>query len=126
LSDKKCEPNLEAEITRLKDQLLRKQAKLENFKKRMKEHKYRSQLLATAILPALDTFERAMAVEVENTEVKYSLVGFEMIYKSFIEVLASEGIEVIQTIGHPSPSSDEQESEVIAPGMILEEMEKGY
>jgi len=127
---------LEAEVADLKDQLLRNYAELENFKRRMnderiKDNKYRSQSLATAILPALDTFERAMAVTTENEEVKNFLIGFEMIHKQIIEAFANEGVEVIVAEGQPFDPNFHQavmqeEVEVTEPGIVLVEMQKGY
>ena len=130
------EINLEEEIARLDDQLLRNQAELENFKKRMnderiKDNKYRSQSLATAILPALDTFERAMAVSTDNEDVKNFLVGFEMIHKQFIEALAVEGVEAIVAEGQPFDPNFHQavmqeEADDVEAGIVLAEMQKGY
>jgi len=128
--------NLETEIATLKDDFLRNHAELENFKRRMnderiKDNKYRSQSLATAILPALDTFERAMAVTTDNEEVKNFLVGFEMVHKQFIESLASEGVEIIESEGQPFDPNFHQavmqeEVEGTEPGIVLVEMQKGY
>ena len=130
------EVDLAEEVARLTDQLLRNQAELENFKKRMnderiKDNKYRSQYLATAILPALDTFERAMTVATDNEDVKNFLVGFEMIHKQFIESLASEGVEVIEAMGLPFDPNFHQavmQEEALGtePGIVLDEMQKGY
>ena len=130
------ETDLLEEVARLNDQLLRNQAELENFKKRMnderiKDNKYRSQYLAKAILPALDTFERAISVEVDNEEVKNFLVGFEMIHKQFVESLASEGVKVIETTGQPFDPNFHQavaqeEAEGVEAGIVLAEMQKGY
>ena len=128
--------NLEAEIATLKDDFLRNHAELENFKRRMnderiKDNKYRSQSLATAILPALDTFERAMAVTTDNEEVKNFLVGFEMVHKQFVESLANEGVEIIASVGeafdpnfHQAVMQEAVES--TEPGIVLVEMQKGY
>ncbi|MCL2560240.1 MAG: nucleotide exchange factor GrpE [Turicibacter sp.] len=130
------EVDLSEEVARLNDQLLRNQAELENFKKRMnderiKDNKYRSQHLATAILPALDTFERAMATTTDNEEVKNFLVGFEMIHKQFVESLESEGVAIIEAEGQPFDPNLHQavmqeEAEGVEPGMVLLEMQKGY
>ena len=130
------EIDLSEEVARLNDQLLRNQAELENFKRRMnderiKDNKYRSQSLATAILPALDTFERAMAVTTDNEEVKNFLVGFEMIHKQFMESLASESVEVIVAEGQPFDPNlhqavTQEEVEGVEAGMVLLEMQKGY
>ena len=130
------EVNLEEEVARLADQLLRNRAELENFKKRMnderiKDNKYRSQSLAMAILPALDTFEQAIGVATENEEIKNFLVGFEMIHKQLIDSLASEGVEVIETEGQPFDPNFHQavmqeEVEGVEPGIVLAQMQKGY
>ena len=134
--EKDEETGLEEEIARLNDQLLRNKAELENFKKRMnderiKDNKYRSQSLATAILPALDTFERAMAVSTDNEDVKNFLAGFEMVHKQFVESLASESVEVIESEGQPFDPNFHQavmqeEVEGTEPGIVLVEMQKGY
>ena len=131
-----AEVDLSEEVTRLNDQLLRNQAELENFKKRMneeriKDNKYRSQHLATAILPALDTFELAMNVSADNEEVKNFLVGFEMIHKQFIESLASEGVEAIEAVGQSFDPNFHQavmqeEVDGTEAGIVLAEMQKGY
>ena len=127
---------LVAEIACLNDQLLRNKAELENFKKRMnderiKDNKYRSQALATAILPALDTFERAMLATTDNEEVKNFLAGFEMVHKQFVESLASEGVELIESEGQPfDPNFHQavmQEAvEGADAGIVLVQMQKGY
>jgi len=132
----KKEVDLQAEVARLNDKLLRNQAELENFKKRMnderiKDNKYRAQYLATAILPALDTFERAITVETDNEEIKNFLVGFEMIHKQFIESLAGEGVKMIEATGKPFDPNFHQavmqeEVEDTEPGIVLAEMQKGY
>jgi len=98
---------------------------------RIKDNKYRSQNLATAILPALDTFERAMAVTTDNEDVKNFLIGFEMVHKQFIEGLANEGVEVIASEGEVFDPNFHQavmqeEVEGTEPGIVLVEMQKGY
>lgn len=130
------EVDLSEEVARLNDQLLRNQAELENFKKRMnderiRDNKYRSQALATAILPALDTFERAMAVSTDNVDVKNFLVGFEMVHKQFVESMASEGVEIIEAKGQAFDPNLHQavmqeEVEGVEAGIVLDEMQKGY
>ena len=130
------EMDLLEEIARLNDQLLRNKAELENFKKRMnderiKDNKDRSQHLATAILPALDTFERAIAVTPDNEEVKNFLIGFEMIHKQFIESLTNEGVEVIVAEGEVFDPNIHQAvmQEIVEgteAGIVLTEMQKGY
>jgi len=135
-AEENAESDLLKEIARLNDQLLRNQAELVNFKKRMnderiKDNKYRSQYLATAILPALDTFERAIAVEVDNEEVKNFLVGFEMIHKQFVESLAGEDVKVIEAAGQPFDPNFHQavmqeEVEGTEPGIVIAEIQKGY
>jgi molecular chaperone GrpE len=130
------EMDLLEENARLNDQLLRNRAELENFKKRanderLRDMKYRSQKLAEALIPAIDTFEMAMNVKDPSPDVKNFLIGFEMIKTQLFDGLKSEGIESFGAVGdvfdanlHQAVSqekSDEHES-----GTIISVMQKGY
>src|SRR6476661_5195750 len=59
---------LEVELKEANDRLARTKADYDNFRRRTKEEreaqlKYKSQALIESLLPALDNFERALAVE---------------------------------------------------------------
>ena len=127
---------LEAEVASLNDKLLRNAAEVENFKKRMnderiKESKYRSQSLVTSIIPAIDTFDRALALQPDNEEVKNFLSGFEMVRTQLMDALVAEGVEPIKAKGETFDPNLHQavmqeEIEGIEAGIVTCEMQKGY
>ncbi len=49
--------------------------------------KYRSQSLAQDLLPALDSFEKALATTSDQEEVKQILKGMEMVYNQILIAL---------------------------------------
>lgn len=127
---------LKQEIEELKARNLRIQADLENFRKRTKTEreaaaKYRSQSLAEQLLPALDNFERALAVEVKSEESQSILTGVDMVYRQFVEALEQEGIEEIEALGEPFDPHKHQavmqeKSEEYDSGIVSEVLQKGY
>lgn len=117
------------------NRLLRIQAEFDNFKKRTKrekeaDRKYKAQDLANKLLPVIDNFERALETEVPE-EANSFVEGISMVYRQFKEALASEGIEVIETVGkqfdpnihHAVMQVEDQD---IESDIIVEEMQKGY
>ena len=128
--------SLKQQIEDLKDQLLRNAAELENFKRRMNEEraretKYRSQSLATNIIPAIDNFERALSSIVEDENTKTFLTGFKMIHTQLVEALKQEGVEAIEAEGvafdptvHQAVMQEAVEG--VESGMVLQELQKGY
>lgn len=127
--------HLEAEYEKTYDRMLRIQAEFDNYKKRTQrekaaERKYRSQDLATQLLPALDNFERALAIEATE-ETKSILEGISMVYEQIKEALKSEGIEEIEAVGkefdpnlHHAVMQVEEEDQ--ASNTVVEVLQKGY
>lgn len=114
---------------------LRLQAEYDNFKKRTQkervaERKYKSQDLASDLLPVLDNFERALQVETNESN-QGIIEGIQMVYNQLTEALASHGIQQIETIGRPfDPNLHhaimQVEDEEKESNEILEELQKGY
>lgn len=117
------------------DRYLRIQAEYDNYKRRTEkekasERKYKSFDLANDIIPVLDNFERALQVEVNESN-KGMVDGVKMVYNQLIEALQSHGVEAMDVEGKPfDPNlhhavvqADEAdvESEI-----IVEELQKGY
>jgi len=127
---------LKEENQKLKDQLLRNAAELENFKRRMneeqiRERKYQAQSVVTAVIPAIDNLERAVSIEAEDEAIANFLNGFKMIHGQLIEALANEGVEAIPTEGEAfDPNIHQavmQEAvEGVESGVVLAELQKGY
>ncbi|WP_313470295.1 nucleotide exchange factor GrpE [Carnobacterium sp.] len=97
---------LKADLAEKEDQYLRLQAELANIRKRNQKEKedaakYRSQSLATELLPVIDNLERALAIEVTDEEGQNLKKGLEMVMDSFKTALEHEGIEVIDPLNQP-------------------------
>ena len=127
---------LEEELKQSEDKYLRLYAEFENFKRRKNKeietnNVYKSQKVITEILPSLDNLERALQVESDNEEIKSLLKGVEMVYEGLLNVLKSEGVELIKTENaqfdpnyhHAVMQEEDSEKES---GAILDTFQKGY
>ena len=88
-------------------------------------------IVAEQLLPVLDNFERALAVETTNEESKSILTGVDMVYRQFIEALNQEGIEEIEALGEPfdphfHQAVMQEKSEEHESGIVIEVLQKGY
>ena len=91
-----------AEIASLKDQLLRKIAEFDNYRKRTIKEK--TDLILNGgektiinILPVIDDLERALKNMKSADDVNAVLEGVELIYKKFMDILAKQGVSIIET-----------------------------
>ena len=127
---------LEEELKQSEDKYLRLYAEFENFKRRKNKeietnNVYKSQKVITEILPSLDNLERALQLESDNEEIKSLLKGVEMVYEGLLNVLKSEGVELIETENaqfdpnyhHAVMQEEDSEKES---GAILDTFQKGY
>lgn len=127
---------LKAKVQEEENKYLRVLADYDNFKRRSnveKEsmQKYKSQSVLTNVIPVLDNFERALSVHPETEEAKSMMEGMDMIYRSLVDALKSEGLEEIEALDQAfdpnfhqavmTGQAEDQES-----GIVLEEMQKGY
>ena len=83
---------LQAELEATKDRLLRGQAELENFRRRMQrelqdERRFANQPLLTDLLPVLDNIERAIEAAQQSADGSGLLEGFKMVYQLLVSVL---------------------------------------
>ena len=91
-----------AEIASLKDQLLRKIAEFDNYRKRTIKEKTDlilngGEKTIITILPVIDDFERALKNMQNADDVNAVLEGVELIYKKFMDILGKQGVSVIET-----------------------------
>ncbi len=122
-----------AEKRQLFDQLLRKQADLENFRKRTEREK--SEFLkyslfdaVKSLLPILDGFELALGDDDGGDEFRK---GMRLIYKQLFDVLPKLGLEAIEAKGHAfDPRLHEavmtMETSEYPDQQIVEELQRGY
>jgi molecular chaperone GrpE len=126
---------LQAEKQRLYDRLLRKQAELENLRKRTQREKEELLNQANAdlirsLLPSLDGFERALkhrAIRVPDEFYK----GMEMIYRGLLDVLKREGLTPIEALGqkfdpHLHQAVESVEDDRHRDQEVVEELLRGY
>ena len=125
---------LEAQLKEKSDRILRLQADFENFRRRTAKEKEElaaviTQNLLTDLLPLLDNFERAMAVE--QTDGEAFQKGVEMIFTQLREVMDKHGLEGIEAEGKPFDPKVHQavmrvENPDVEDGTITQVLQKGY
>lgn len=127
---------LEAQNAELKDKYLRLAAEFENYKRRTS--KERLELLDTAaretvvaLLPVLDDFDRAVALNERVEDLDALKDGFKLIQQRFIQILDRRGLKAMDTTGKPF-DADFQQSVTEIPmgeemkGKVVDTVEKGY
>ena len=125
---------LEEENTLLKDQLLRKTAEFDNYRKRTIKEKEElrqngGEKAVEAILPVLDDFERALKDKSEDPDAIRK--GVEMIYNKFIKVLGGLGVKKID-IDNVDFNVDFHEAIAMVPsldnnkGKVIDCVQNGY
>ena len=128
---------LTKELNEMEDKYLRLQAELQNILRRHKkekqdDRKFRSQSLATELLPVMDNLERALTIEVSDEAGENLKKGIEMVMGSFKAALEKEGVEVLNPVNelfdpqfHEAytsvPAEEGQEA-----GTVVQVFEKGY
>ncbi len=124
-----------AEKQDLYDRLLRKQAELDNFRKRTEREKEEFSKLATAdlihsLLPALDSFERALKHRDPKIPQEY-YKGIELIHRDVLDILVRAGLDPLDTKGklfdpHLHQAVESVESDRHRDQEIVEELQRGY
>ena len=127
---------LQQELDDRQNRLLRLQADLENYRRRVRldqeaAAKYRAQSLIENILPALDNFDRALNIEAKEEETKQLLKGVEMVYRQLLDALKTEGLEVIEAAGKEFDPNFHQavmqvEDSNYDSNIVVDELQKGY
>jgi len=134
---------LEAQLAETRDQLLRKAADFENFRKRMNQEKqnaidFANQSLILDIIPIIDDFERAIqsaegAVELSGLPAgKAMLDGITMIEKRLTSQLEGKwGLKRFNAAGEPfDPNRHEammmEKSPDVQEPVVQEDFVKGY
>jgi molecular chaperone GrpE len=125
-----------AEVSRIRDQLLRTAADYDNFRKRSRreisdaERRAREDLLRD-LLPVFDNLERASKHAETASDVKSLSDGIAMVMRQFLDTLGKLGIERIETAGQSfDPSMHEaiqhMETAEAPPGRVIAEVQSGY
>lgn len=120
-----------------KHQLLRNHAELDNIRKRASKdvqnaHKYGVEQLAVALLPVIDSLERAMSLEIGDNELAKQIhAGLEMTLKLLLDTLGKSSVQPIDPLGttfdpalHQAISM--QEDANAESNTVLQVLQKGY
>lgn len=128
---------MEAEVAELKNQLLRKSADFDNYRKRMQREKeefaaYANRELLLDIVPIIDDFERAIKSSEESHDFDAFHNGIVMIEKQFTQMLERKWrLKRFDSVGEEfDPQRHEAMMTEDAPGrehpVVLEDFQKGY
>lgn len=117
----------------LVDQLLRKRAELENFRKRVERDRHAAGLDAVAavlkdLIPTLDNLDRALETPADESSLRE---GVEMIRRGLLAALEARGVKVEDPTGAPfDPSRHQALAHEPVPGYpegtVVEVYRKGY
>jgi molecular chaperone GrpE len=126
----------QAEIARLRDQLLRTAADFDNFRKRSRREQDDAQRRGREsaikdLLPVFDNLERAASSTEAAPDVKSVADGLRIVLKQFVDTLEKIGLKRITAVGKPfDPAVHEaiqhMESKDQPPGVVIAEVQPGY
>lgn len=128
---------LAAERDALRDRLARVQADFANSRRRLEADfdgrlQYANSNLIKALLPVIDNFERALAVDAAKTDAAAVLKGLQLVHDQMMDVLKKQNVEVVSPAeGEPfDPNRHEavmqQPSEKYEGHVVLQCFQRGY
>lgn len=127
---------LENEVKKLKNELLKQHANVENTRKRLEkeriiERKYAALPIAKQILTPLDNFDLALKHITDDDVVKQFAQGFEMIKTQFMKALEEQGISEIDALNEDYDPNFHQaimteKIEGVEPNKVIDVLQKGY
>ena len=117
------------------DQLQRKAAEFDNYRKRtLREtalvRELGAERLVSALLPVLDSFDAALALPAESENEKRLLAGMSGTYDQLVDALSREGFSAVPGVGAPfDPSVHEAVSsppDATGALVVAHELRRGY
>jgi len=124
---------LRQELADLKDQLLRRRADFENYKKRMERDRENAghetaERVFSELIPAIDNLERALSAGGEEGGLR---AGVELIYRELLAVFERHGVKAHDPTGQLfDPLTHQALSHEVVPGLeegtVAEAFRKGY
>lgn len=127
---------LEKQADYYKDQLLRKAAEFENYKRRTDNevsnvYRFANEGLILELLPVLDDFERIKKSWDEKHDIDSLKKGIDIVYDKFKKVLEKQGVKEIDALGkifdvNLHEAIMQMPGHDIAPDTITNVIENGY
>ena len=123
-------------IETLRDQLLRKAAEFENYKRRSEGEflsltRTANESLLLSLLPVLDDLNRSLASGKDPQSHDAFFAGVEMIRAKFLKVLEKHGVVPFPSTGKPfdvgyHDALMQLQRADVAPGTVIQEVDPGY
>ena len=124
---------LRRERAQLSEQLLRRRAEFENYKRRVERERQQwtadaEAALLEGLIPSLDHLEQALKSVGDNEAIR---TGLELIQRDLTTYLTKQGLTVLDPLGQPFDPLTEQalaheETEGVPDGTVIEVFRKGY
>lgn len=118
------------------DLFLRSQAEIENLKKRSAKEKeewikYSNESLIKELLPVVDNLEKAISHSQDESSLEALREGVELTLKGLMDTLAKVGVEAVAAVGESFDPNfhhavSEMADENAEPGVVIQELQKGY
>ena len=134
--DRKVQGDAAEELAKVKDQLLRTVAEMENVRRRAQRdvenaHKFAVEKLLGELLPVVDSLEKAEELANTTDNADSMAEGISLSLKLFVNTLEKSGIALVDPLGEPF---DPQLHEAMAmvpnpdaePNSVMDVMQRGY
>lgn len=134
--DSEDQPDPSEELAKVKDQLLRTVAEMENVRRRAQRdienaHKYAVEKLLGDLLPVVDSLEKAEDAAKTTDNAASMAEGIGLSLKLFVGILEKAGVTLVDPLGEPF---DPQLHEAMAmvpnpdaePNSVMDVMQRGY
>jgi molecular chaperone GrpE len=128
--------DVEVELARHRDAMLRMQAEMENLRKRLerdleKSRRFALERIMKDLLQVRDSMERGLEVPEDGATVEALREGQELTYKMLVKVMQDHGLEVIDPQGQPFDPELHEAVTVLPspdtePNTVLEVLQKGF
>jgi molecular chaperone GrpE len=120
-----------------RDKLMYAVAEAQNMRKRLQTEKeqavqYANQTLIRTLIPIIDNFERALAVDPTKADAASVLKGLQLVHDQLMKELEKQSVELI----NPKPGAPfdpnhhealmQQETPNLKPGAVAQVLSKGY
>ena len=119
-----------------RDQLLRKAAEFENYKRRSETEfaaiiKNANEYLLASLLPVVDDFVRSTRSARDSKDTEAIVAGIEMIHNKMMKILEKQGLVPFESVGKPfdveyHDALMQVPREDVPPSTVVEEVERGY
>ena len=136
VADSSAQDDTSEELTKVKDQLLRTVAEMENVRRRAQRdvenaHKFAVEKLLSDLLPVVDSLEKAEEAAKTTDNADSMVEGITLSLKLFVSTLERSGIAIVDPLGEPF---DPQLHEAMAmvpnpnaePNSVMDVMQRGY